>query len=346
MRVMFVGDLNLGEYYLSLGHGPASFSARNDVFENVKSIFTLADFVVGNLEAPITDRKVHSENFESETLRVDSDSAQQLKNAGFKMLQIANNHIVQHSDDGFKDTLNTLDELNIFPVGINGHEPCYISNGGQKLGFLAASDVPDNTNPAQTMYQRLDEAFIQHACESAKLCDHLVVMLHWGLEASTTPLPYQRALVDKFYDAGVSAVIGTHPHLFYEIDRREHFVAAYSLGNFVFDLCWDNRMLQTGILDLEFTEHDITANFWPVFIEAEGCLPTPTGEPIMVDSKLVPYDLGNAMNYQQIRKAAYFVSRLHKGNTTLKRSFMIRKTLSQVKAIGKSALQHIGISPT
>jgi len=36
MRIMFVGDISLGEYYTCFGHGPRSYLEHPDVFENVR----------------------------------------------------------------------------------------------------------------------------------------------------------------------------------------------------------------------------------------------------------------------------------------------------------------------
>ncbi len=255
MRIMFVGDLNLGEYYTGFGHGPQTYAMNtgNSVFDNVKEIFAGADLVVGNLEAPITRNNDDPADPEQCVLKVDPDCAFQLSDAGIGLVQIANNHVVQHGDAGFQDTLRTLDRLGVAYVGCNNQEPLIISSpSDQSIAFFAASDVPDNTNKQQSQYQCLDEGFLQRVQRSVTNYDHVVVMLHWGLEASTVPLPYQREMAARLKMAGVRAIIGSHPHLFYEIERDSDFVCAYSLGNFVFDLCWDSRLLKSGILEVDF----------------------------------------------------------------------------------------------
>ena len=68
---MFVGDINLGEYYTSFGHGPGSYLEHSDVFENVRTLFNQADFVVGNLEAPLTTHNFNPNEPESVVLRGD-----------------------------------------------------------------------------------------------------------------------------------------------------------------------------------------------------------------------------------------------------------------------------------
>jgi poly-gamma-glutamate synthesis protein (capsule biosynthesis protein) len=53
---MFVGNINLGEYYTSFGHGPRSYVDQSDVFEKVRDFLSQADFAVGNVEASLTTR--------------------------------------------------------------------------------------------------------------------------------------------------------------------------------------------------------------------------------------------------------------------------------------------------
>jgi len=324
---MFVGDVCMGEYYMSIGHGPRTLAARVDIFEKVKPLFDSADFVVGNLEAPLCSHAYDMIEPENIVLKANPAHAVQLKNAGFEVMQVANNHTMQHGSKGFDETLNTFQSLGIHAVGLNGKRPVEIRRHGLRLGFLGASDVPDNTYKDQTMYQRLDEDFLQRIEVEANNFDHLIVMLHWGLESSTRPLPYQRELIDRLYAAGVSAVIGSHPHLFYEIEKRDCFVSACSLGNFVFDLCWDDRLLKTGILEIEFSKQQLSSKFWPVTLSANGCIPVLSGDGVVVDQTFVPYDLGEKMDYQQLRKMVYLVRNIHKGFTRLKLKFLIRKLL-------------------
>jgi len=325
VKIMFVGDVSLGEYYMSFGHGPRTFANSQKIFANVASLFQSADMVVGNLEAPITSMNYNMNEPESIVLKAAPLHAEQLREAGFSLMQVANNHTVQHGDDGFDEMLQTLEKNGISPVGLNQQKPVIVERDGLRIGFMAASDVPDNTDKSQNKYQRLDESFLANVEAEVKGYDHFVVMFHWGLEASTVPLAYQRKIVDRLYKAGVSAVIGSHPHLFYEIEKRDNFICAYSLGNFVFDLCWDKRLMKTGVLEIDFQQQGLTASYWPAIIEENGCLPTPSGKQVSIDRTVVPYNLGAKMDFQQIRKVAYLIRNFHKGCTMLKAKFFYRK---------------------
>lgn len=333
MRMMFVGDINLGEYYTCFGHGPATYLQHSDVFKNVRSIFDKADFVAGNLEAPLTTNNFDPAEPERVVLRGSPMHAKLLSESGFKILQVANNHTVQHGKEGFEETVQALKNSGIDAIGLHQQKLVKIHLHGESIGFLAASDVPDNTDKSQSSYQRLDAAFIDKAKAAVSEVDHVIVMLHWGLEASTKPLEYQLTLIQELKQAGVRGVIGSHPHLFYEAWTDGNYIAAPSLGNFVFDLCWDQRLLQTGILDIEINNNELKAQIWPIEITEDGCLPTPNGEPVILTPRATLYDLGDDMAGEQIRKLRYFFKNIHKGHTRLKAKFIARKFLSPLKSL-------------
>ena len=326
-RVMFVGDVSLGEYYLSFGHGPRTRASTSRLFDQVEPILGQADLVVGNLEAPLCSHHYDVSEPEDIVLKADPAHAKLLQEAGFGIMQVANNHSMQHGRAGFDESLQTLQQHGMDAVGLADERPVVFEHAGLRLGFMAASDVPDNTLPDQDRYQRLDEHFLDRVAEEARNYDHLVVLLHWGLEASTSPLPYQRALATRLQSAGVSAIVGSHPHLVYEIEQLEGMTAAYSLGNFVFDLCWDARLLKSGILDIEFSKDHLESRFWPVTLTLDGCVPVPSGEPIEVGDKILPYELGDQMSSQQALKMRYMIRNLHRGMSRPKVRFLARKLL-------------------
>jgi len=330
VRIMFVGDINLGEYYMSFGHGPRTFAKSDNPFRMVESIFSKADFLVGNLEAPLTDHHLQDSEPEAMVLRGAPSSASLLSDAGFKILQLANNHTVQHGMPGFDETVKVLKSSEIFPVGLSDQPPVVMDLKGQKFGFLAASDVPDNTYKDQDKYQKVNNEFMNRIQSAVSQVDHLFVLLHWGLESATSPLGYQREFSEKLRGLGVRGVIGHHPHLFYEIFKENQMIFAPSLGDFVFDLGWDKRLLQSGILDITINKTNVFAQVWPVELKNNGCLPTPSGNPISITDSVNLYDLGTSMKGEQIRKVVYLLKNIHKGNTTLKLKFLSRKIQNRI----------------
>ena len=333
MKLIFVGDLNFGEYYTTFGHGPKTRLRTQDILKNVEFIFRDADVVAGNLEAPISSESCQVSRPEREVLRVDPAIAGYLKKWNFRVLQVANNHIVQHGSSGFSETIEMLAEAGICTVGKVDDNLKILSIDGLRIGFMAASDVPDNTDKNQESYVRLDEAFIESVESNVAQVDHMFVMLHWGLEASTTPMAYQYELMGRLKAMGVRGIIGSHPHLFYEIRVVDDCVYAPSLGNFVFDLCWDKRLLKTGILEVNIQGKKVSAHVWPVELTQDGCVPVVTKSAQTVDGNLRLYDLGKNMNFQQVRKLIYFVKNILRGDTLLKLQFIANKIKKRLTGI-------------
>lgn len=328
MKIGFVGDISLGEYYLSFGHGPRTYIENgNNPFSEVNEFFNDHDIMVGNLEACLSDINLKIGEPESEVLRGSPKSIELLKEANFKVLQVSNNHMVQHGKECFEDTVNNLNLAGIEVVGLNNQDVLILEISGMKVGFLAASDVPDNTYPRQNLYQKLDKEFINRVHESVSKVDHLFVMLHWGLESETSPMEYQMVLKSEFERAGVRGIIGTHPHLFYEVSSSESMVFAPSLGDFIFDLNWDYRYKKSGILSCYLENDELTSEILPIAIHNDGCVPKVAGEKVTLKLNEVTevYDLGAKMNNQQLKKNVYFFKKILSGNKKLKFMFFLRK---------------------
>lgn len=327
MKLIFVGDINLGEYYTSIGNGPKSYFQNNNPFSSCNKIFSEADAVIGNLESPVTYKKIASDKLHEMALIGDAKDISTLAKANFRYLQIANNHSIQHGEDVFAETIDALKANHITPLGLINQECEIFERNGVRVGLLCASDIPDNTVKNQTIYQKLDVPFIARIQAAVRLVDHLIVLLHWGEESSTEPLPEQRALAKKLKELGVRAIIGSHTHLFYEIENSENFLCAYSLGNFIFDLSWDKRLLQSGILEVTFSKEKFSACAYPITLTQNGCFPKTTQEPLQIVDRTQLYKHAQSMHHQQIKKMIYLLRNIFKGNTKLKFSFLIKKIL-------------------
>jgi poly-gamma-glutamate synthesis protein (capsule biosynthesis protein) len=65
--------------------------------------------------------------------------------------------------------------------------------------------------------------------------DHVVLMLHWGLEYSPLPTPEQVAFARAACDRGVSVILGHHSHCIQGVEHYRGGVIAYSLANLTDD---------------------------------------------------------------------------------------------------------------
>jgi poly-gamma-glutamate synthesis protein (capsule biosynthesis protein) len=79
--------------------------------------------------------------------------------------------------------------------------------------------------------------------------DYLFVSVHWGYEHQHIPNAFQVRLGRAAIDAGATAVLGHHPHVFQSIERYHGGLIVYSLGNFVFDMAADHTY-ETAALNI------------------------------------------------------------------------------------------------
>lgn len=200
------------------------------------------DIAVGNLEAPIAR---HGTEFTDKRFRFRSDprSAAALQRAGFSVLTLANNHMMDFGAPALRETIHYLDRNGILHTGAGetpaaARQPAFVRTKEKKVAFLAysltlpaefyASAGRPGTAPGYAGQVRED---IARAKGSA---DYVVVSFHWGSEGADTPKPYQIRAAHAAIDAGADVVLGHHPHVLQGIERYRQGVIFYSLGNFAF----------------------------------------------------------------------------------------------------------------
>lgn len=337
LKISFVGDISLGEHYFSFGHGPKTIVRKDNIFKYVERHLVSSDIAIGNLEGPLSNIGLIEGSPESEVFRGDPSSAKLLFESGFRVINIANNHISQHGSESFEESINALRENSVYPIGLRSQKALILSIKNKKIAFIGASMVPDNTDPNQSLYEVYSEVDIKNKIEECKnKADWIVVCLHWGVENNCEPTVEQIEVSEYLKDLGVNIVIGHHPHIFYELDFdiSKRFLCAYSLGNFIFDLPWDKRMNKTGILDIYLTKNEIRAKLIPVEI-GRDMYPRPCvgGKDVNHSGNFRLYDHKNKFYCYNFKKLKYFVFNLLKGKTKLKVTFFKDKILEKLKLI-------------
>ena len=103
--------------------------------------------------------------------------------------------------------------------------------------------------------------------------DIVIAVIHAGIEYATSPNAEQRAYAKAALDAGATLVIGHHPHVLQDGERRGGGYVAWSLGNFVFDRM--GGASETAILDVTLGRDGVRTVRWvPVHLDGSG-LPVP-----------------------------------------------------------------------
>lgn len=236
LKIYAVGDIMLGEQPLCNNFGVASVIKRKGpdyLFDNVRSLLNEGDIVFGNLECSILSEDSVNEktpNF----FCAEPGIIEGLKNANFNVLSVANNHIMEHGDVLFQNTVQLLRDNNICPVGI-ANEIEVISVKGLKIAFLAYSFIEDNVPSSGYNKIHSEEPIIQNIQKIRSEVDLIIISLHWGYEYVPYPSPDQIRIGRKLVDAGADVILGGHPHVAQSYEIYKNRPIFYSLGNFIFD---------------------------------------------------------------------------------------------------------------
>lgn len=172
-----------------------------------------------------------------------------LYEAGFRVVNLSNNHVYDKGADGIAATLNLWSTLPTDLV-VDGlydrefHSPIvYKTINGVKIAFLGYTEMTNGIpTPSASAYGVVyldDTDVIQSQMQRAREnADFVIVSCHWGTENSHIINDAQRAYAQELADLGADLIIGTHPHVVQDAqwltanDGRNVFVA-YSLGNYL-----------------------------------------------------------------------------------------------------------------
>ncbi|GAA4460850.1 hypothetical protein GCM10023170_062670 [Phytohabitans houttuyneae] len=201
-----------------------------------------ADLVMGNLEEPITDDtgtgKCGPTSKNCFQYRVPPSYAGHLKDAGFELLNQANNHGHDYGPAGYRNTQRALEDVGLKHTGAPD-QITVMDVEGVRVAVAGFSSYPWS-NPLVDV-----EAAAEVVEKAAGLADIVVVQVHMGAEGAAMthvkpgteiylgenrgdPIKFGRAMVD----AGADLIVGHGPHVLRAMEFYKGRLIAYSLGNF------------------------------------------------------------------------------------------------------------------
>lgn len=139
---------------IMLGNHTSSYMEKYGVdypFDSTRKVFSQADVTFGNLESPFTRSGTKFEK--TFNFKVPPEYAISLINAGFDVVTLANNHILDYGIEGLTNTLLTLDSIGLATCGAGltldqAQQPAIIERNGLRVGFLGYSmTFPEDSGP-------------------------------------------------------------------------------------------------------------------------------------------------------------------------------------------------------
>jgi len=207
VRLAFAGDLGMSglvtQYVIrsKLGYPVPDGVDAGYPFAGVRDRIRAADVAIGNLECAL-----------SPIGPPQSDSAQPaphdvvppILDAGFDVVSVANNHVLDYGHASFSSMLRTLERYELPTMGAGSYgphqDPWITEVRGLRIAFLA-------------YYSVLTERAVAEVEEAAASADFVVVYNHWG----------------GHWDAD-----GSHSHVLQPEEWVGDKLIVYGLGNFVF----------------------------------------------------------------------------------------------------------------
>jgi len=239
ISLIAVGDIMMGTDF------PRNLLPPNNgrnLLKGVEHILMSADITFGNLEGVLLDGGIPRKECKDTTtcyiFRTPTRYAENLKNSGFDVMSLSNNHSNDFGDTGRVTSRKALTDYGIKYAGIKD-EIVFLNIKNKRIGVIAFSISED-------CYSILDISKAQDEIRKLNsLCDITIVSFHGGAEGEDTKhvageneimfeedrgnvLVFARAVVD----AGADIVIGHGPHVPRAIELYKDRLIAYSLGNF------------------------------------------------------------------------------------------------------------------
>jgi poly-gamma-glutamate capsule biosynthesis protein CapA/YwtB (metallophosphatase superfamily) len=227
-------------------HGPLIEKIKSTnsdfIFSSVQERLKAADISVGNLESVLIPHPF-SPLSQKACLVSGFEAMQKLKEAGFDVLTLANNHVMDAGPDGLLDCLDGLADANIPTTGAGrtvdeARQPVRIRKGDLSFVFFAYSygcgQIVEPNRPG------CNESNLKNILADVQAfsteTDIKVVCLHMDAEFQATPAPDRIVFCRKLADSGIQMVFCHHPHVPQGLEFYNGTLIAYSLGNFVFPM--------------------------------------------------------------------------------------------------------------
>jgi hypothetical protein len=241
ITITAVGDIMLGTNYPDNSSLPP-----NEAKDNLKYVAPfLHDGAItfGNLEGGFLTSggtpKTCTDTANCYTFKMPDTYVSRFVEAGFNLLNLANNHTGDFGYEVQQNTVHVLKKAGIHFAGIGTHKFVIFERQGVKFGFVGFGP-----NKGELYFNNYESA----ASIVSKLrseCDIVIVSMHIGAEGSGrehitrkdeefigenrgNPYRFARAVID----AGADVVLGHGPHVPRAVDIYKNRFIVYSMGNF------------------------------------------------------------------------------------------------------------------
>ena len=260
-HILFTGDLHFGHNYQVQREESGRTNINKEFgYEHplayLNQFLEKADYVVANLESPVTD--LDRSSFESTKTYLHKEPVQEIteffSSNKIQAVSLANNHFVDYGPMGMEDSFTFFESQSVsfFGAGRNRAEaqaPHIIGFdlGSQRfeLAILGSFEYRKSYDTQYASYagkenagvHRLSLGNLKSQVEKFKKKSpngKVILFPHWGRNyewASTR----QKEFAENAMPLGTDLIVGHGAHMLQEIEVINQKISFYSLGNFVFN---------------------------------------------------------------------------------------------------------------
>ncbi|MDD4931152.1 MAG: CapA family protein [Candidatus Colwellbacteria bacterium] len=239
-----VGDIMLDRHVLALTMKDGKYDYP---FRKIDDYLSRADIRFGNLESPMTSNSSKALTTNGMTFTIPTDYLSPLADR-FDVLSLANNHMLDFGEEGFRETKVNLSGkgIDFFGDYLNrgDNTSTIVKKNGIKIGFVGYHELSRKGFDNVLMDIRKTDA----------ICDMTIAVPHWGEEYAAEENELQRKEAEQMIDAGADLVIGGHPHVVQPVSSYKGKAIFWSLGNFVFDQYFSAETMKALSVTIEATK--------------------------------------------------------------------------------------------
>jgi poly-gamma-glutamate synthesis protein (capsule biosynthesis protein) len=246
-----------------------------EVFRTMREILGVPDVLFANLEGAYTDAPRPVPGAFGALISGPAHNLDVYADVGFKVMSLANNHILDVGYDALLETRSRLKEQGVQTCGAGNclaeaREPAIVQVGGFSVAFLAYASVfpmgyeagfetpglapmraydfwrssfplvhmPGVPPVVSTVPDQTDLAHLAEDIQRARArADLVVTSFHWGDHTQPFHLTDHETRTARFcIDQGSDMVVGHHHHALRGMEWYRNKPIMYGLGHFVFDM--------------------------------------------------------------------------------------------------------------
>lgn len=245
LDILFAGDLMQHESQLNAARQSDGTYSFSPCYRHIKEYVSEADIAIANLETTIAGKP-----YSGYPMFCAPDSfLYAVRDAGFDIMLLANNHCLDRGRRGALRTISMLDSLGIEHIGVYRDStdraqryPYILKKNNMRIAMLnytyGTNGIPV---PQPIIVNLIDKEVMQQDIARAHEMhpDAIVVCIHWGNEFTHETSKEQRDLSGWLIAQGVDHIIGNHPHVLQPMEIRRDSITpkrhavVYSLSNLI-----------------------------------------------------------------------------------------------------------------